>query len=155
MKFYAGIGSRETPERVLNQMNAIAILLQQEGWTLRSGGAAGADTAFELGAGVHKEIFYARDADDAAIELAAKYHPAWHRCSPTAKKLLARNGYQILGRDLKTPSQFVVCWTKDGGASGGTGQAIRVAEAYGIPVFNLQRASADGKLHSFLTSLEW
>lgn len=154
-KFYAGIGSRETPERVLNQMNAIAIMLQQDGWTLRSGGAVGADTAFERGAGVRKEIFYARDADAAAMNLAEQYHPAWHRCSSYAQKLLARNGFQILGHDLKTPSRFVVCWTKDGGPSGGTGQAIRVAMAHDIPVFNLQRASAEGKLRDFLTSLVW
>lgn len=155
MNFYAGIGSRKTPERILNQMNAIAIMLQQDGWILRSGGAAGADTAFEQGAGVKKEIFYARDADAAAMNLAEQYHPAWTRCSSSAQKLLARNGYQILGRDLKTPSKFVVCWTPDGGPSGGTDQALRIAAAHDIPIFNLHRASADKALRDFLTSLRW
>ena len=35
------------------------------------------------------------------------------------------------------PSNFVVCYTPDGKASGGTGQAIRIAEYYNIPIYNL------------------
>lgn len=51
-------------------------------------------------------------------------------------KLQARNSYQILGLDLNTPSNFVICWTKNGKGSGGTGQAIRIARAYNIPIFD-------------------
>lgn len=148
MKTYAGIGARKTPENILNQMNRIAVWLQVEGFTLRSGGAAGADTAFERGAGVRKEIYRAHDATDAAMRLAEQYHPAWSRCGDYAKCLLARNGFQILGPDLKTPSDFVVCWTSDGKASGGTGQAIRVAEAHGVPVFNLHDSTAEPRLRA-------
>lgn len=58
--------------------------------------------------------------------------------------------YQILGRDLSDPVDFVVCWTPDGcesekersRASGGTGQAIALASRLGIPVFNLARDAA-------------
>lgn len=139
---YAGIGSRDTPVDVLAKMEGIARDLYVMGYTLRSGGAAGADSAFERGAGDMKEIFRASDATPASLELASKYHPAWHRCSEYAKKLHARNGFQVLGRDLFSPSQFVVCWTKDGGPTGGTGQAIRLATAYQIPVFNLFHADA-------------
>lgn len=48
-KYYAGIGSRETPEDVLEYMELLAIRLGKLGYILRSGGAGGADTAFELG----------------------------------------------------------------------------------------------------------
>lgn len=143
---YAGIGSRETPWGVCVQMEHIATQLKNMGYTLRSGGAQGADSAFERGAGGKKEIFRASDATPASLELASKYHPAWHRCSDYAKKLHARNGFQILGRDLFSPSRFVVCWTKDGGPTGGTGQAIRLATAYQIPVFNLFHADAERRL---------
>lgn len=141
-RFYAGIGSRETPFMVLNLMTGLAQTFLRAGLTLRSGGAAGADRAFEDGAEDKKQIFLASDVDQAALDLAAKFHPAWGRCSPYAKLLHARNGYQVLGRDLKTPSEFVCCWTKDGGPTGGTGQALRIAAAYHIPIFNLhdQRA---------------
>lgn len=49
---------------------------------------------------------------------------------------MARNSYQILGPDLRTPADFVVCWTPDGSETedqrtpltGRTGQAIALAD---------------------------
>src|SRR3546814_20967042 len=46
---YAGIGSRETPSDTCEEMALIASPLEQRGFTLRSGFAGGADTAFEPG----------------------------------------------------------------------------------------------------------
>lgn len=144
MKYYAGIGSRETPPRVLAKMTAIAQDLAAQGYILRSGAAEGADSAFEAGAGDAKEIWIPwRGFQNhpsrlvpslAAFEMAARFHPAWERCSRGARALHARNCHQVLGADLATPVEFVVCWTKDGRASGGTGQAIRIAQHHGIPV---------------------
>lgn len=48
-KYYAGIGSRNFPAAVLENMTKIAARLEKAGYTLRSGGAGGADTAFSLG----------------------------------------------------------------------------------------------------------
>jgi|ERR1700723_3173828 len=44
---YSGIGSRQRPEDVLERMGEISWLLGSLGYTLRSGGADGADSAFE------------------------------------------------------------------------------------------------------------
>ena len=44
---YAGIGSRATPQAELEAMTEAAKMLSEKGYTLRSGGAKGADTAFE------------------------------------------------------------------------------------------------------------
>jgi hypothetical protein len=71
------------------------------------------------------------------LEHAAKYHPAWHKCSYDVQRLHARNSLIMLGWQLNEPVDFVICWTKDGKASGGTGQALRIAEAYNIPIFNM------------------
>ena len=49
MKYYAGIGSRETPKEICNKMTEIASLLEKQDFVLRSGGAQGADHAFEIG----------------------------------------------------------------------------------------------------------
>lgn len=49
MKWYTGVGSRETPSDILVMMQRIGAALATQGWTLRSGGAAGADKAFEDG----------------------------------------------------------------------------------------------------------
>jgi hypothetical protein len=143
---YAGIGSRETPPAICGRMQQIAVWLHKHGYVLRSGGAAGADTAFAAGAGEAKEIYRPDHATPEALDLAARFHPAWDRCSAFARDLHARNGFQVLGPDLCTPSEFVVCWTKDGKASGGTGQALRIAEAYGIPIFNLHDETAAHRL---------
>lgn len=145
--YYAGIGSRETPEPILNMMTSIAHHYRLEGRILRSGGAVGADTAFEAGAGNAKEIFLAHHATPEAHELTAKHHPAWHKCNPRARALHARNAMIILGRDLKTPVRSIICWTKDAKGGGGTGQGIRIANAYGIDTYDL----ADPEVHRLYT----
>ncbi len=143
--YYTGIGSRRTPETILNTITHIAKLLHREGLILRSGGADGADSAFEKGAGESKEIFYAEDATPPAIRIARDHHPAWCNCSDYVKKLHGRNVMQVLGRDLKTPSAFIICWTPDGCTgpdrsrqTGGTGTAIEIAWKHKIPIFNMR-----------------
>jgi hypothetical protein len=123
-------------------------VLAERGYILRSGGAEGADAAFEKGAGKAKEIFLpwrAFNQNDSqlyepsqrATELAERYHPAWLSLSEAVRKLMARNTHQILGQDCNTPVDFVVCYTKAGTGKGGTGQALRIAEDYQIPVIDL------------------
>jgi hypothetical protein len=58
MKCYAGIGARKPPKEIFHKCFTIAELLAEKGYTLRSGGADGCDTAFEIGHGNHdKQIF--------------------------------------------------------------------------------------------------
>jgi len=52
MKFYTGVGSRKTPLSILKVMRKLGYKLAIDGWMLRSGGADGADSAFEKGAGI-------------------------------------------------------------------------------------------------------
>lgn len=146
-KFYAGIGSRETPKHVQEYFYNLAAFLASRGYILRSGGA---DKAFELGCDkVHgqKEIYlpWAKFegstsnlivSNPKAYDIAKSLHPYWDNLSMGAKKLQSRNSHQVLGFDLETPSQFAICWTKGGKGLGGTGQALRIARHYGIPVFD-------------------
>lgn len=146
-RFYTGIGSRKTPFAVLRIMQRIAKNMNTVGYILRSGGAVGADSAFEKGAGDKKEIylpwlgFNSNQSTllptEEAFEMAAKYHPAWHNCDDRARAFHARNCHQVLGHDLKTPTTMVICWTLASSEGGGTGQAVRIAKAYGIKVDNL------------------
>ena len=150
MNIYTGIGSRQTPPDVLRQMTRIAANLDLSGYLLRSGGAAGADSAFEAGVSEqdHMEIYLPwkgfndnksshYGVSQAALDMAALYHPAWNRCGSAARKFHARNCYQMLGESLKGPSDFVLCWTPGGAVTGGTGQALRIALDRQIPIFNL------------------
>lgn len=49
MKYYTGIGSRQTPRDIIILMENIAYKLAQKNYILRSGCAGGADSAFETG----------------------------------------------------------------------------------------------------------
>lgn len=147
-KYYAGIGSRKTPSEILEKMKVIGYVLSKENFTLRSGGAEGADLAFESGSvlGRGKREIYLPwrlfnenrspfcEPSSEAYELASKYHPRWSALSNGAKSLHARNMHQILGLDLRTPSMFVVCYCN---GTGGTMQALRVALDKKIPIINL------------------
>lgn len=159
---YAGIGSRETPTDVCNTMTEMARKLDHLGLVLFSGGADGADEAFEKGA-MNKIIFLPwngfnnkrKDGKQYIVpnyeeSFVEKYHPNAQYLKPGALKLMSRNSYQVLGIDLKSPVDFVVCWTKDGKSTGGTGQALRIAEDYSIPIFNLKRPDHFQKLGNFV-----
>lgn len=134
---YAGIGSRQTPSIILYKMKQIAKYLSQQGHTLRSGGALGADLAFESGCTGKKEIFYASQSSEEAEILASHHHPNWNKCTPYVKNLHGRNMQILLGITLNKPVDFIVCWTPNGAITGGTGQALRYAECVHIQVYNL------------------
>lgn len=152
-------------------MTEIAWALARRGWILRTGGAPGADQAFEHGVTVEQiEVYlpwprfegHAGRAvklmrpTPAAYEVASRFHPEWPILTPGAQKLHARNVHQVLGHDLRTHSRFVICWTPDGsldgsgGTSGGTGQALRIAKAHGVTVFNLAHPEHAERLAQFM-----
>ena len=150
---YAGIGARATPRAVLADMTVMAKWLARTGWHLASGGADGADAAFAGGAPAGQRTIWlpwrgynghrgpdyrvlSAAAMAACIGIAAPLHPAWERCSPAVRKLHARNA-AVLGLTQDRPVDAVVAFTAEGRIEGGTGMAIRIAEARGIPVFNL------------------
>lgn len=165
---YAGIGSRSTPQSVLVSMHGIAVeLARKHNMTLRSGGADGADKAFEAGcnrAGGTKEIYlpwagfnhhpggrgvYDGPTHD-AYDMAAEFHPAWQNCSRGAMAMHARNCHQVLGWDLRTPASFIICWTPGARLQGGTAQALRIAQAHHIPIYNLASRDSAQQLHELL-----
>lgn len=173
--FYTGIGSRKTPADVLSEMEELAATLGTAGYVLRSGGADGADSAFEAGAfrvSAETEIylpwrgFNGNQSSlfgvcERARALAATVHPQWDYLGEGPRKLHSRNCYQVLGKSLQVPSAFVVCWTPDGcecrserrSGTGGTATAIVLASEAAIPVFNLQKAGARSRLRQHLETL--
>lgn len=121
---YAGIGSRETPSEILQIMRDIGKKLYEFGWTLRSGGARGADMAFEDG--IHEALYSTRTQlpewakeiylpwpkynghgsslhprrypfEPNEITVASQLHPAWDRLTDSARNLHTRNVRQIIG----------------------------------------------------------
>lgn len=149
-------------------MLVMARFMAKQGHILRSGGARGADRAFEMGAdeadgtkeiylpyrGFNKSTSKLYKVTREARILANQFHPNWPALGCVARDFMGRNCYQLLGLDLKTPTEFIICWTPNGKITGGTGQALRMAEHYRIPVFNLGSMSLDEVDEGISTILE-
>ncbi|UPW35824.1 DNA processing protein [Pseudomonas phage EM] len=193
--YYTGVGSRDTPSKEWDILRRLGYKLAERGYILRSGGAKGADSAFESGwldyassrdeeSTVLAEIYlpkpgfnqYKRtdelgatilpeeELPDMWVEaggIASQIHPAWNSVkrdgspvlSPFAVRAHTRNVFQVLGTDLRTPSKFLVCWSKTdhkGIPEGGTRTAWQLASSRGIPCFNLYRHADRDRIMAFL-----
>lgn len=153
MKYITIVGSRHTPLEECEAITQIAKGFALAGYILRSGGAEGADLAGEKGYNLvncydQKEIYLPwpgfngdmsplNTVCSKALEIAKNIHPNWSVLSQGAQKLHGRNVYQVLGKDLKSPSDLLICWTKNGESVGGTRTAIELAKKYGVPIINL------------------
>ncbi len=156
---WAGIGSRGNdrepiPPSVLADMTELARRMAADGWHLSSGGADGSDTAFASGTPVDQRTIrlpwpgyndlsgpdchpIPQDRLQQSLELAERFHPTWDRCTQGARKLHARNGLILLGRNLDKPVHAVVAYTQGGKLQGGAALGLRIAMEHGIPIFNL------------------
>ena len=187
MKYYTGVGSRETPEHILKFIEQVAYWLAGRGYTGRSGSAAGADSAFEQGFNLHESVNGVSDyvsfeaylpwkgfSDihedtvhivtpelpnyNEAVEIASTIHPAWNHLGRGAKTLHTRNVYQVLGLDLKTPSNVLFCYAqptknKQGivtGVKGGTNTAVQLAMKHNIPIYNFYLQEDIDKVKSMM-----
>ena len=74
---------------------------------------------------------------DEVLKIVYKHEPHAKDLSDGVKLIKSRNVYQVLGVDLKSPSDVVICWTEEGEVIGGTGLAIKIAQANKIPVVNV------------------
>jgi hypothetical protein len=154
-RYYAGIGSRETPLKVQRQMTLLAEMLEARGLTLRSGNADGADQAFARGVEKNADIWLPWDSfnkefrkvkplhnyvvignDQEAIESIIEFHPRPLALGPKASLFMARNFRQVVGMN-EPNSEFVIAWTPGGEQVGGTAQAMRIAKKYGVTVVNM------------------
>lgn len=158
--YYTGIGSREAPPAFLKFAREMAASLEAQGYILRSGGAPGADDAFESGLTrvANSQIylpwhgFEGRNhagcitPDDLDIEDLAQaektvrvLHPNPSALKPGSMKLLVRDVFQVLGSDLHTPSNFVMMWARPKGRDavhGGSNMAFQVARRRDVPIIN-------------------
>jgi hypothetical protein len=165
---YAGGGARNAPLPVVRRMTRIAQRLEARGYVLRTGGGNDTDSAFEAGC-AKKEVFLpwpgfngrtsAFDSvSEEALAVASAAHPAFRRLTAEARLLAGRESHRILGADLRTPADFLVCWTPDGAQSeaeigretGEAALAIALADRWAVPVFNLARADALERLAALL-----
>ena len=175
--YYTGIGSRETPESVMVLMTEVADILGKRGYTLRSGRAEGADSAFEEGA-TTAELYipwrsfaegkplraghtvFVRGDDAGSRAIAETIHRGWHNLSRGAQALHSRNVNQILGQSAVAaldPSEFVLFYapeTRSGAARGGTATAVNLARSLNIPTLNLLHVSTVEEVLEWIDGVE-
>lgn len=168
-KFYAGIGSRKTPEDVLVLMTRFAKKMEEQNFILRTGGAEGADSAFMAGVENPENLhvflpwktfnggqgIFISDYEPwcrKAQEEVSKVHPAWNRLTQGAKKLHTRNFFQIFGMEGQPQSSFVLFWAEEDldGVKGGTATAVNLAIKFGIKTFNLKNKETRRRIEVFL-----
>ena len=159
MRYYAGIGSRTITDQEKNIIKTIAKRLADNGFVVYSGNAEGSDISFQEGSelkcvlllpwkGFNKKCydvtkslaqFPVGDSPEGQASI-KDYHPLPGSLSHGGRLMMARNWHQIMGFDIYPQVEFVICCANrvDGKILGGTGQACRIAEAFGLPVFNIR-----------------
>jgi hypothetical protein len=173
MLSYAGIGSRDITKKEENQIIHLAAILSKK-YIVYSGNATGSDIAFQRGSDGKCVIFlpwynfnkneydpenslahYSVGNSIEGVESVKEFHPAGGRLSPTIIPLMARNYHQIFGYEEYPKVSFVVCCADPmkNGVKGGTGQAIRIANAKNIPWVNIREAGWDIKLKAIIKTL--
>lgn len=173
---FTGVGSRYgAPIAAQKTATKITQWLCERGFLVRTGDAIGMDQVFrEAGQGncryyaphgrhnpipgavmISPDDEYYRQARD----LTANTHPTFNVLGKFEKELHIRNAFEVLGDDLQNPAKFVLCWTPDGAetktsrSTGGTGQAIRLAIKYNIPVFNINAEAFEARFRAFINHL--
>lgn len=174
-KFYTGIGHRDTPLKVKSYIKQIAKRLSLVEYTLRSGGADGADSFFEEGViGKRKEIYLPwkrfnnnysplYDIGEKAYNKVEQYFNEWSLSKTEfkdikdgAKKLFIRNYYQLVGYD-DIKSDFVIYYAdqdNSGKPMGGTGFAVYMANKLNIPSYNIKTESGIHEVNKLLLKLK-
>lgn len=110
-----------------------------------------------------REHFYERtagdppDADiaipDHAFEAAKDRLAGWDKLTENTQRQYARAALELLGDNLNSPADVLVCWTRDGKATGVTGFAQKLAATHAIPVINLGAAGAPTTVDDFTEKL--
>jgi hypothetical protein len=166
-RYYTGIGSRRTPTHILLEMTRVARVLSDATFTLRSGGAVGADQAFQNGSNYNANIYLPQDLDlnseesQLCYELLQPHLPFNLRaCKPYTQQLLLRNMQQLFGvvSHGEPASRFVICYTPTKNytsfEAGGTRYAVLVALYYDIPVINMLDVDWKQQLKSVLYDMQ-
>ena len=163
------IGNRDAPEYERVKYLPVVRSLLLAGHTGRSGGAEGMDAVLtevveellkeghsEIKAEIYLPKAYFKGLADGDLEgrvtsvleyanreeankLASEVHPAWHYCDDYSRGAHIRNMYEVLGKELDTPSDFVLTFAKTTRKEvilGGTATAAELAIKHEIPIFN-------------------
>ena len=156
MKYVTVIGSRHITVQEERKLRNMAKHYHDLGYTLRSGGADGADSV--VNEFKNKEVylpwnFFNNLEHDGvnfielsripnsleAIRAAKRIHPAPHKLTMASEKLHGRNYFQVFGQNgIASELVLFVADEVDGEVCGGTRTAVMLAREAGIKTINLR-----------------
>lgn len=167
-KTYVGTGNKEAPPEVLSLIKRLTRELEEFGFVLRTGGLEGPEEAFEVSAknmelhlpwrGFNNKESKFTFTPKQALGIAKMFHPTFESLKPAIQTIIAKNVRLVMGKDLKSPTMFVICWSEDGvekssdktSKTGNVGFVVSIACAMHIPVFNLANPDAEKRLKQYL-----
>lgn len=161
-KYYTGTGHISVPKGIKNTIIELSAILAKKGYILRTGGEKGSDEAFEEGCdsidSSLKEIYLpwegfndregiVFDKNQEIMEDMKDFHINIKAITIKAKYKLGRDYWELKGRDMNTPSEFLIIYdTGDGSAN----YTHRLANRYKIPVYNLYEKEVLNKVKKYI-----
>jgi len=170
-KPYAVTGNPNPPDEILRKIERIVPKLESLEYLLRTGGMTGIEESAERSAKKLELLlpwkgFADKDSkftftNERAIAIAKKFSPAYDNLKQAAQTFLAKNVRLVMGQQVNSPALFLIVWTEDGAEkasernsrTGFAGHPIAIANALGIPVFNLGKSDAEERLNRYLEAI--
>ena len=161
MRYYAGCGSQETPEKVLQLIRLVAATLSKRGITLRTTEQTSADLAFRQGSnGKFFTYLTAQDFEGSSVwgippisspsdvrsALARKLDPRFLMKTELEKGQELAAIQVMLGCSTKDPAKMLIVY----GADSFSKRCVELASQYQIPVFDLALKADRAKVMSWL-----
>lgn len=144
---------------------------EKAGFVVRSGGLRGFDEVVKnSGKNVELHLPFknfnqqesaSQFSNEICTELARRYAPDLDNMQNVPRAILAKNPRLVFGRYLNSPAQLIIVWSDDGcehprevtPRSGCVGHIVKMANAAGIRIINLQRPDAEQRAMKFLENI--
>lgn len=167
-KPYAVVGNKEFPTDLIPKLTSIVKKLDSLGYTARTGSMKGLDVLVEeMTTNVELQLPWKNFNDKESkntfsspeiLAIAKSLQPGFDDLALPIKGFLAKNVRVLLGSKGISRAVFLLCHSEDGvdtarqvtSRTASAGHAIKVADKFNIPVFNLKNANVEEQLMSYL-----
>lgn len=169
-KPYAVVGNKEFPTDLIPKLTSIVKKLDSLGYTARTGSMKGLDVCVEeFTTNVELQLpwknFNNKESKNTysspeILAIAKSLQPGFDELALPIKGFLAKNVRVLLGGKGISRAIFLLCHSEDGADSArqvtsrtaSVGHAIKVADKFNIPVFNLKNDNVEEQLMSYLNA---
>lgn len=166
---YTVSANQDIPDNISDILTSVVKRFSEADYTLRTGGNKGVDDLLESlskRTEIHlpwrgfndKQSKFTFNTKN-SFEIAKQFSPVYENMKDSVKAMLARNVRMMLGKDLKSPTMFLITWTADGaesasertGKTGFAGHLIAMASAMRVPVYNLSKPNTLDRIQQYLS----